>query len=182
MYSGAVHCNVVEDYSEAAVMRMMRKFAALRGWPSVMSSDPGSQLVSAAGKMESWYKQMEKSLQGLASSKGFRWEISPANSLWRQGKTERRIGVIKRLLKVSVNDVRLTSMELQLFLYQHHQLPPISVTKTIPADGPYSILTPNDLILGRLTGKPAEDDGKMDESSKSQRAQLIQDVTNHYWR
>ena len=159
MYSGTVHCDVVEDYSAAAVMRMMRKFAALRGWPRVMSLDPGSQLVSAAGKMESWYKQMEKSLQGLASSKGFRWEISPANSPWRQGKTERRVGVIKRLLKVSVNDVRLTSMELQLFLYEAANISncqPISVTKAIPTDGSYSILTPNDLILGRLSGKPAE--------------------------
>ena len=59
VYSGAVHCDVVEDYSAAAVMRMMRKFAALRGWPSIVISDPGSQLVSAAGKMESWYKQMK---------------------------------------------------------------------------------------------------------------------------
>ena len=128
---------------------------------------------------------MEGSLQSLASSKGFRWEISPANSPWRQGKTERCIGVIKRLLKVSVNDIRLTSMELQLFLYEAANITncrPISVTKTIPADGSYSILTPNDLILGRSTGKPAEDDGKMDESSKSQRAQLIQEVTDHYWR
>ena len=40
VYSGAVHCDVVEDYSAAIVMRMMRKFAALRGWPSVVSSDP----------------------------------------------------------------------------------------------------------------------------------------------
>ena len=48
MYSGAVHCDVVRDYSAQAVIEMMRKFAALRGWPSVISSDPGSQLVSAA--------------------------------------------------------------------------------------------------------------------------------------
>ena len=95
VYSGAVPCDVVADYSAAAVIAMIRKFAALRGWPTVVSSDPGSQLVSAGGKLESWYQEMGKSLQGLASSIGFRWEISPANSPWRQGKTERRIGVIK---------------------------------------------------------------------------------------
>ena len=128
---------------------------------------------------------MGKSLQGLASSKGFRWEISPANSPWRQGKTKRRIGVIKRLLKISVNDVKLTSMELQLFLFEAANITnsrPISVVKRIPADGSYSILTPNDLILGRATGKPAEDDGNVDTSSKSQRAQLVQDVADHYWK
>ena len=115
----------------------------------MVSSDPGSQLVSAGGKLESWYQEMGKSLQGLASLIGFRWEISPANSPWRQGKTERRIGVIKRLLKISVNNVKLTTMELQLFLYEAPNITnsrPISAEKRIPADGSYNILTPNDLL------------------------------------
>ena len=60
--SGAVHCDVVEDYSAAAVIRMMRKFAALRGWPTLDSSDPGSQLVSTEGKLESWYQDMKAPL------------------------------------------------------------------------------------------------------------------------
>ena len=158
VYSGAVHCDVVDDYSAAAVIASLRKFAALRGWPTVISSDPGSQLVSAGGKLESWYQEMGKSLQGLASLKGFRWEISPANSPWRQGKTKRRIGVIKRLLKISVNDEKLTSFELQLFLFEAANITnsrPISAAKRIPADGSYTILTPNDLLLGRAIGNPA---------------------------
>ena len=69
VYSGAVHCDVVGDYSANAVIATLRKFAALRGWPTVISSDPGSQLVSAGGKLESWYQEMGKSLQGLASQK-----------------------------------------------------------------------------------------------------------------
>merc|ERR1712105_136831 len=72
VYSGAVHWDVVDDYSAAAMITTIRKFAALRGWPTVVSSDPGSQLVSAGGKLESWYQEMDKSLQGLASSIGFR--------------------------------------------------------------------------------------------------------------
>merc|ERR1712237_159100 len=118
-----------------------------------------------------------KALQGLPSSKGFRWEISPANSPWRQGKTERRIGVIKRLLKISVNDVKLTSMELQLFLFEAANITnsrPISAAKRIPADGSYTILTPNDLLLGRAVGNPAEDDGSVEVSSVKQCAQLVQ--------
>merc|ERR1712237_119096 len=120
-----------------------------------------------------------KALQGLASSKGFCWDISPANSPWRQGKTERRIGVIKRLLKISVNDVKLTSMELQLFLFEAANITnsrPISAAKRIPVDSSYTILTPNDLLMGRAIGNPAEDDGNVDTSSKSQRVQLVQDV------
>ena len=120
--------------------------------------------------MESWWKQMEGSLQTLATSKGFRWEISPANSPWRQGKTERRIGAVKRLLKISVNDVKLTARELQLFLYKAANISncrPVSVQKRIPADGTYRILTPNDLIMGRSSGKPVKDDGVVDTGSKA---------------
>ena len=37
VYSGAVNCDVVDDYSAQAVIRMLRKFAALMGWPTVVS-------------------------------------------------------------------------------------------------------------------------------------------------
>ena len=62
MYSGAVHCDVVDDYSAEAVIVTLRKFVVLRGWPTVISSDPVSQLVSAGDKLESWYQEMGKSL------------------------------------------------------------------------------------------------------------------------
>merc|ERR1712237_104536 len=125
-----------------------------------------------------------KALQGLPSSKGFRWEISPANSPWRQGKTERRIGVRKRLLKISVNNVKLTTMELQLFLHEAANITnsrPISAEKRVPADSSHNILTPNDLLLGRAKGNPAVDSEIVDNSSKNQRAQLVQEVTDHFW-
>ena len=52
--SGAVHLDVVSDYSADAVIMSMWRFGSLRGWPSVASSDPGSQLVSASGVLVSW--------------------------------------------------------------------------------------------------------------------------------
>ena len=51
VYSGAVHADVVRDYSAQAVVETLRKSAELRGWPTIISSDPGSQLESAAGKL-----------------------------------------------------------------------------------------------------------------------------------
>ena len=82
-------------------------------------------------------------------------------------------------------DVKLTSMELQLFLFEAASITnsrPVSVVKRIPADGSYSILTPNDLILGCAIGKPAKDDGRVDTSSKGQCTQLVQDVADHFWK
>ena len=63
--SGAVHLDVVQDYSADAVIMSMRRFGCLRGWPSTVHSDPGSQLVSASGKLVSWWNEMHEQLQTL---------------------------------------------------------------------------------------------------------------------
>ena len=57
--SGAVHSDIVSDYSSQETIKTLRRFAALRGWPFVMYSDPGSQLVGASGNMESWFSSMK---------------------------------------------------------------------------------------------------------------------------
>ena len=38
---------------------MTLRFGALRGWPALIRSNPGSQLESASGKLESWWSSME---------------------------------------------------------------------------------------------------------------------------
>ena len=45
---------------------MMRRFGALRGFPVVVNSDPGSQLENAAGSLESWFKEMKNQLDSFA--------------------------------------------------------------------------------------------------------------------
>ena len=49
--SGAVHLDVVSDYSAHAVISSLHRFASLRGWPGVICTDPGSQLESAGGHL-----------------------------------------------------------------------------------------------------------------------------------
>ena len=128
---------------------------------------------------------MKDPLKKLAGRQGFQWTVNPADSPWRQGKAERRIGVIKRLLKISMRDCRLTALELQLFLMEAADMSNdrlISVHKRIPADGSYRILTPNCLLLGRAANKPAQDDGNEDFRKKSERLQLVAEVTQHFWK
>ena len=69
--SGAVHLDIVQDSSTNAVLSTLRRFGSLRGWPGVICSDPGSQLESASGKLECWWKGMENTLQTLAGTKNF---------------------------------------------------------------------------------------------------------------
>ena len=107
MNSRAVYCDVMLDYSAEAVILMLKRFSAVHGWPSQIMSDPGTQLESAAGILMLWWTDWKESLLSWAGKQNFSWEISLADSPWRQGKVERRIGVIKRLVRVTVRDSKL---------------------------------------------------------------------------
>ena len=116
--AGAVHLDIVQDYSAEAVLLSMRRFGSLRGWPGAVYSDPGSQLVAASEKLVSWWAEFEGRLRRFGSEKNFQWKTSPPDSPWRQGKAERRIAIVKRLMKLSVGDTRVTPVELQTILYE----------------------------------------------------------------
>ena len=70
--SGAVHLDIVQDYSTQAVLMTLCCFGVLRGWPGVICSDPGSQLEAASGKLENWWLTMGDALRSQGSSKNFR--------------------------------------------------------------------------------------------------------------
>ena len=143
--SGGVHLDTVQYYSANAVMLSLRRFGSLRGWPGVIFSDPGSQLEAASGKLENWWSSMGDSLQSLGSTKDFKWEISPPDSPWRQGKAERRAVIVKKLLKLSIGDSRLTPVELQTALMEVANMcieRPIGLSKHRD-DGTYSLIIPN---------------------------------------
>ena len=181
--SGAVHMDVVQDYSANAVLTSMRRFGCLRGWPLVIYSDPGSQLVSAGGKLVNWWQDMGNSLQTFAGSKGFKWEISPADSPWRQGKAERRIAVVKRLLRISVGDTRLTPLELQTTMMEAANIcneRPIGLSKPRD-DGSYEIITPNQLLMGRSVNSLPDDTELSEDLPVSARYRVINHVTTTFW-
>lgn len=77
--SGAVHLDVLRDYSAQEVLVALRRFGSLRGWPTEIQTDPGSQLESAGGQLTSWWSEAAKSLEAFAAGKEFSWRISPAD-------------------------------------------------------------------------------------------------------
>ena len=129
----------------------LSRFGNLRGWPGVINSDPGSQLESASGILMQWWHGMEDSLRQFGASKNFEWKLSPADSPWRQGKAERRIGIVKKLISHSIGDSRLTPLELQTSLFGIANIcneRPLGLSKP-HNDGSYTLITPNQLLMGR---------------------------------
>ena len=181
--SGAVHLDIVTDYSTHAVLLALRRFGSTRGWPGVICSDPGSQLESASGKLENWWLKMGNELRSLGSIKNFRWDISPADSPWRQGKAERRIAIVKRLLTLSIGDSRLTPLELQTILMEVADMcneRPIGMSKPRD-DGTYELITPNQLLHGRSANMLPDDTPLTEDLPVTNRYRLVQHVTAQFW-
>ena len=182
--SGAVHCDVLLDYSAQEVIKALRRFSSLRGWPVRITSDPGSQLSSSSGKLESWFEGMKGQLADLASSMKFTWQISPANSPWRQGRCESRIKSLKRLILIAAGSTRLSPIELQTVLFEVANLSnerPIGLMKTPREDGTFKVITPNTLLMGRSKNSVPDDANLGDHMKKSDRYELIQQVTSDFW-
>ena len=182
--SGALYCDVVMDYSAEEVIKTIRRFSSLRGWPSSIRSDPGSQLENAAGVLESWWDQLHSDLRSPGNAKSFNWNVSPADSPWRQGRSEVSIKLVKKLLKISVGDIKLTPTELQTALFEIADLcneRPIGLNRTPEADGNFKVLTPNCLLMGRSVNVAPDASNLPDLMKKGDRYLLIQQVTKDFW-
>lgn len=181
--SGAVHGDIVASYSASSVISAIRRFGSTRGWPAEVTSDPGSQLVSASGKLENWWTTFETSFQEFSGQKGFKWIISPANSPWRQGRAERRIGHLKRLLSLSLGDTKVTSSELQTCIMEGCSMmndTPISLGPP-RSDGSYPVITPHSLLLGRSKNSMPDDKELAESLPYKDRYRIVNQVTNTFW-
>ena len=181
--SGAVHLDIVQDYSAEAVLLSLRRFGSLRGWPCVLHSDPGSQLVSASGKLEAWWKHFEGRLRRFGTEKNFQWKISPPDSPWRHGKVERRIAIVKRLLHLSLGDTRVTPVEFQTILFEVANMcneRPLGLSRP-REDGTYTLITPNQLMLGRSQNILPDDATIANDLPMSSRYRLVNHVTSVFW-
>ena len=110
--------------------------------------------------------------------------MSPPDSPWRQGKAERRIGIVKKLLQHSVGDARLTTLELQSAFYGVANIcneRPICLSKP-REDGCYDIITPNQLLMGRSCNVMPDDTNIAESLPVTSRYRLVKHVTDMFWQ
>ncbi len=141
-------------------------------------------MVSASGKLVSWWSEFESELRNFATGKRFEWKVSPPDSPWRQGKVERRIGIIKRLIHLSVGDSRVTPLELQTIFYEISNIcndRPLGLSKP-REDGSYDVITPNDLLLGRSSNSLPDDSDLVERLGVAARYRIVRHVTVEFWK
>ena len=127
---------------------------------------------------------MGDSLRTYGSAKNFKWDISPPDSPWRQGKAERLIATVKKQVKLSLGDSRVSPVELQTILMEVANIcneRPIGLSKP-REDGTYNVITPNQLLLGRSTNILPDDTELVEDLPMKSRYRLVHHVTSAFWK
>ena len=61
-----VHIEVVFGYETSNFLMALSRFASLRGWPEMIYSDPGSQLVGAEKELKEAWQRIDNVTAGCA--------------------------------------------------------------------------------------------------------------------
>ena len=79
----AVFIDIATDYSTDAFLIVFRRFVSIRGYPSKVYSDPGSQLKSASKEVNEMFEGWNwKRIQDEGANKGLEWKFPPAEAPW----------------------------------------------------------------------------------------------------
>lgn len=117
--SRAVHVEISPDYSTEKFLRALRRFVSIRGYPSKLYSDNGSQLVAANVELRSVIQGLDqKSLKDFGVTQGLQWFFSSADAPWQNGTSEALIKSVKRAITLAIGDGTLTFSELQTVCFE----------------------------------------------------------------
>ena len=148
--TSAVHLEVTEDYTCDSFLLCLRRFFNLRGVPSRIQSDPGSQLMAAAIELGKWdFSRIQEWTTGMRTE----WHFIPADSQHFNGCAEAMIKVTKTQLSESLKSNNFTKGELDTFMsdvvFIVNSRPLMKVAGEDPLSG--GPITPLHLMGGRCT-------------------------------
>ena len=181
--STAVYLDIATDYSTDAFLMVLRKFVSLRGCPSNIYSDSGTQLVGASNILKSISQDWNwEEIEDFGVSKGINWNFSPGDAPWWNGCCESLIKSIKKSIWQSVKSHRVSFSELQTIVFEAANLAnerPIGIKPD--GNSEHSYLCPNDLLLGRASQRAPH--GTWDQSNNiAKRFNFVQQIVDLYWK
>ena len=165
--TGALHICLMHDYGTQAFLLQYRSFVAIRGKPSKVTSDRGSQLTSKGNSVISPKEHPDgwdwDSVAEQTAQEETRGEFVPAGCQYRNGLAENRVKIVKRTLA----HVFAKTMENKLLMYAE-LLVLLQEVANLVNDRPVSLrdlteeeivpLTVNQLLIGRNSDQPAQYD------------------------
>lgn len=153
MNTRAIHCELAVDASAMDFLQVLRRFFAYRGYPKMMLSDNGLQMVGAENELKAMIEGWDKNkLKEYCADRGITWQFTTPLAPHQNGCSESMVKSCKLALKKAIGDTLLTPFELYTCLLEVANLlnqRPIGKLSQDPDDGAY--LCPNDILLGRAT-------------------------------
>jgi hypothetical protein len=135
------------------LMQVLRRFFSYRGYPKLILSDNGTQMVGAENELRLMIKGWNvKQLKEFCAERSIKWKFTTPLAPHQNGATEAMVKTIKTALKKAIGDAVLAPFELYTCLLEITNLVnqrPIGRIPTDPDNGSY--LCPNDILLGRAT-------------------------------
>ena len=183
MLCRAVHLDLSTDYSTNEFLTALQRFMSLRGYPSNLRSDTGSQLVAANKELKAVIKGIDKNrLKEFGAENGFDWDFSSSDAQWQNGCSEASLKSVKKMIKNATGSKILMFSELTTVFYKAANLVnkrPIGRQPKDPDDSSY--LSPNHLLLGRATLRiPSGAFREMGNLNK--RHEFIQKIVDAFWK
>ncbi|KAG1650686.1 hypothetical protein GQR58_027818 [Nymphon striatum] len=178
----AVHLEMATDYSAMGFLQVLRRFFSIRGRPSVIISDNGSQMVRAEKELRNMIKGWDsEDLQSLCAEKQIKWKFITPAAPHQNGCAESLVKSIKRALKHAIGAQILAPFELYTCFLEAGNLVnqrPIGRKPTDPDDGSY--ICPNDILLGRASSEIPSGPFCQTKDPR-RRLEFIQKIVDCFW-
>lgn len=179
----AVHLELAVDLTTMEFIQVLRRFFSIRGYPAVILSDNGTQMVGAANELKEMVKDLDgDQLQEFCGEKSIKWIFTTPAAPHQNGCAEALVKSCKRSLKIAIGEQLLTPFELYTCLLEVANLlnqRPIGRIPNDPDDGAY--LCPNDMLLGRATPEVPQGPFK-DTRNPRKRVEFVQRIVDSFWK
>ena len=167
----AIHLDITGDYGADSFLQTFRKFVSLRGCPSTVYYDQGSQIMSASDDFKTW-----------SANKGIDLKPAPAEGQHQNGISESLIKPVKKTLSHVLGCNVHTFSGLQMIFFEVANIVNSRPIGIISGSDPSCLdpITPNHLLLGRSTTDVAI--GPFNESRNvNKRYEFLQQLVNSWW-
>ena len=183
--SRAMYLDIVENYSTDAFLGALKRFVSIRGFPSTLHSDNGTQLTCANKQLRDVTKNFDmKEVCKFGSNEGMTWSFNKAGDApWLNASCESLLRLVKKGLLKSMGDSVLTFAELQTVMFEVSNLLNSRPIGRKPGNSidEGSYLCPNDFLLGRNNSSAPR--GTFDlKSNYNKRLRFVQSIVNNFWK
>ena len=193
MNTGSIQMMIATGYSTDDFLLQFESFCALRGQPSWIYSDPGSQLRAAQKHTtDTLPNDLLKNLDwteiaSRTAHKGTVWKICPSQSQWRDGRSERLIALVKQSFARLHGGQELNYAELQCLMNKASNCVnqrPLGVQHHDGHEPGLAPVTPNTLLQGFRTKDLVEDESRFDDTPDKYvvRLKMMEKMFHDWWQ